>query len=155
MPLLLPITAPEVVARIFRLFIQDSCWALAREGCGGQDQVPEDWKTCLFVSFPARERSGISLKEKKCPLYFINYTPDPRPQTKQNKTKLVLLFVQMLRPGSYRSPTSSSLAPAEGMEFISVIFLYGNVWFGVRDFVSQRERECVEVDLIKIGISYI
>lgn len=39
--------------------------------------------------------------------------------------------------------------------FISVIFLYGNVWFGVRDFVSQRERECVEVDLIKIGISYI
>lgn len=41
------------------------------------------------------------------------------------------------------------------MEFISVIFLYGNVWFGVPDFVSQRERECVEVDLIKIGISYI
>lgn len=86
-------------------------------------------------------------------LFHKLYSRPPVPE--QNKTKLVLLFVQMVRPGSYRSPASSSLAPAEGMEFISVIFLYGNVWFGVRDFVSQRERECVEVDLIKIGISYI
>lgn len=155
MSLLLPITAPEVVSRVFYLLIQDSCWALTKEGRKGQNQVPEDWKAWLFFSFPAHERSGISLTEKKCSLYFINYTPDPHPQTKQNKTKLVMLFVQMVRPGSYRSPTSSSLSPAEGMGFVSVIFLYGNVWFGVRDFVSQRERECVEVDLIKIGISYI
>lgn len=60
-----------------------------------------------------------------------------------------------MRPGSYKSPTFSALAPAEGMEFMSVIFLYGNIWFGVPDFVAQRERECVEVDLIKIGINYI
>lgn len=46
------------------------------------------------------------------------------------------------------------LLPA-GKRFISVIFQYGNVWFGAPDFVLQRERECVEVDLIKIGISYI
>lgn len=29
----------------------------------------------------------------------------------------------MVRPGSYKNPTSSSLAPAEGMEFMSVIFM--------------------------------
>lgn len=60
-----------------------------------------------------------------------------------------------MRPGITKSPTSSSLAPAEGKEFISVICLYENTWFGAPGFVSQRERECVEVDLIKIGISYI
>lgn len=61
----------------------------------------------------------------------------------------------MVRPGSYQNPTSSSLAPAEEMGIVSLIFLYGSTWFGVPDFVSQRERECVEVGLIKIGIGYI
>lgn len=28
--------------------------------------------------------------------------------------------------------------PSEGVEFISVIFLYGDVWFGVPDCVSRR-----------------
>lgn len=89
MPLLLPITTPEVLFRIFCCFIQDNCWAPAREGREDPNRVPEDWEACLF-SFPAHRRSGISLKEKKCSLHFINYTPDPRPQTKQNKTSSAL-----------------------------------------------------------------
>lgn len=35
------------------------------------------------------------------------------------------------------------------------MFQYENVWFRAPDFVSQREHECMGVDLIKIGISYI
>lgn len=88
-------------------------------------------------------------------MFTLFHKLDSSPHPPSIPGKLVLLSVQVERPGSYRNPTSSPLAPAEGMEFIAVIFLYGNVWFGVPGFVSQRERECVEVDLIKIGISYI
>lgn len=56
--------------------------ALTRKGSQGQNQVPEDWKDCLFFSFPAHESSGISLKgrgEGMCSLDFVNYTPDLSP----------------------------------------------------------------------------
>lgn len=74
--------------------------------------------------------------------YKINWSPY-LPSKNKNTKQLVLLLVQVGRPRSYQNPTPDFLAPAEGMGFISVIFLHGNVWFGVPDFVSQRERECV------------
>lgn len=158
---LLPITAPEVGSRIFCFFTQNSSWtreeskrnlALTREGSQGQNQVLKNGKPASTSPFQLMKVLGFQERKN---VFTLFHKLDSSPHPPSTPSKLVLLFVQVERPGGYRNPTSSPRAPAEGMEFSAVIFLYGNVWFGVPGFVSQRERECVEVDLIKIGISYI
>lgn len=67
----------------------------------------------------------------------------------------LLLLVWVRGLGVTETSPFRSLAPAKGKDsFLSSFFMEMCGWEPLIS-VSQRQRECVEVDLIKIGISYI
>lgn len=61
-------------------------------------------------------------------MFTLFHKLDSSPHPPSTPSKLVLLFVQVERPGSYRNPTSSPRAPARGWSSVLSSFfmeMYG------------------------------
>lgn len=100
-------------------------WALTREGSQGQNQVLKKGKPASTSPFQLMKVLGFCERKN---VFTLFHKLDSSPHPPSTPSKLVLLFVQVERPGSYRNPTSSPRAPARGWSSVLSSFfmeMYG------------------------------